>query len=472
MAEDARSIIPFGWNLATRDAVDHPTQERERALFPPGLTNVFVFALFNALSFQIVLGSPMILYAKSLAASATVLGIITGMMPLLVILQIPAANYVDRVGYKRFVYAGWGARVSVIFLMALVPLTGVFLDTTSRLALMLMLLFLFNLSRGISSSAWLPWLTSLVPAEVRGKYLAREAGWVSFGSFLALTWSAVCLGREPGAWRFAVDFGFSAIMGAISLSFLKRIPDVEIPERVRTSRTPVPFLEMARYAPFRKLLWGVLGWSVAYGGMTTFTVAFLKVQTRWADSEILLVVSTSFLGGLCSLFFGAVLDRLGSKPVLLLSFFVWAIIALGWSLVAGRVLAPQVLLMVLLQVLMGFLAALVNMANTRLAMAVIPVMGRSHFFAIYSVVLNVTLGLAPIFWGLIIDALRAVNLVHQGMEWNRYSIFFGAVALCFAVTVALARRLEEPAAVHLEDLLREILVQSPQRFWLRVWPRG
>ena len=39
------------------------------------------------------------------------------------------------------------------------------------------------------------------------------------------------------------------------------------------------------------------------------------------------------------------------------------------------------------------------------------------------------------------------------------------------VTLALARRLEEPAAARMEDLLREILIQSPQRFWLRFWPR-
>src|SRR3954465_3764744 len=99
---------------------------------PEGLHHAFWFALFNAFSFQIVLGSPMVLYAKSLEASATVLGIISGMMPLLVIFQIPAANYVDRVGYKRFVYAGWGARVSVIFVMALVPLTSGFLNPTTR----------------------------------------------------------------------------------------------------------------------------------------------------------------------------------------------------------------------------------------------------------------------------------------------------------------------------------------------------
>ncbi|MEY2409531.1 MAG: hypothetical protein QOF48_2201, partial [Verrucomicrobiota bacterium] len=58
---------------------------------PPGLNNAFFFATFNALSFQIIIGSPMVLYARTLGASATVLGLITGMMPLLVLFQIPAA---------------------------------------------------------------------------------------------------------------------------------------------------------------------------------------------------------------------------------------------------------------------------------------------------------------------------------------------------------------------------------------------
>jgi hypothetical protein len=64
----------------------------EKISFPPGLNHAFSFAAFNALSFQIVLGSPMVLYAKNLDATATVLGIISGMMPLLVIFQIPAAH--------------------------------------------------------------------------------------------------------------------------------------------------------------------------------------------------------------------------------------------------------------------------------------------------------------------------------------------------------------------------------------------
>src|SRR6476469_11000953 len=107
--------------------------ESESANYPPGLNKAFLFGTFNALSFQIVLGSPMVLYARNLGASATVLGIITGMMPLLVIFQIPAANYIGRVGYKRFVYAGWGTRVLFIFAIAVIPVLS-FLNNATKLS--------------------------------------------------------------------------------------------------------------------------------------------------------------------------------------------------------------------------------------------------------------------------------------------------------------------------------------------------
>src|SRR5258706_15274128 len=134
----------------------------------------------------------MILYAKSLAASATVLGVIAGMMPLLVIFQIPAASHINRIGYRKFVLAGWSTRVAFIFLMALVPLTGAFLNPANRLALMLALLFCFNLSRGISSCAWLPWITVLVPSALRGIYLVRDAAVQNVASFVIFLVSAVC----------------------------------------------------------------------------------------------------------------------------------------------------------------------------------------------------------------------------------------------------------------------------------------
>ena len=445
----------------------------QRPTFPPGLHNAYLFSVFNAFSYQIVLSSPMVLYAKTLGASATVLGIIAGMMPLLVIFQIPAASYIPRLGFKKFVYAGWGTRVMFIFAMALVPVTGFFLKGETRLALMLMLLFGFNLSRGISSCAWLPWITALVPGPLRGKYLARDQAVQNLASFFTFLIAAGCLAGNPRSWQFAVLFAFSAINGAVSLTFLKRIPDADMPEEIRASKGRVPWLEMLRFAPFRKLLRALVAYSVAYGGMTAFTVAFLKTETGMSEGMILLVNSVSFLGGLGSLWFlGSRLDHLGSKPVLTFCFSAWVAVLAGWIMLSGGVFPARLSVVLLLQFMMGLLAALIQMANTRLAMAIIPVMGRNHFFAIYSTLGNVTLGLAPIAWGLLIDAIGHHSTNWLGITWNRYTVFFAAAAFSFTITLALARRLHEPEAASMEDLLREILIQSPQRFWIRFWPRG
>lgn len=465
---------------SVRDTNQAVSRETSRAVeppkasaFPPGLHNAFLFAALNALSYPIMQSSPMVLYAKSLGASATVLGIIAGMMPLLVISQIPAANHINRIGYKRFVFGGWGTRVLFIFSLSLVTLLGGFLDAKNRLAIVMVLLFCFNLSRGISSCAWLPWLTALVPPGLRGKYLVRDAAMQNLGCFVAFLVAAGLLGGQPRAWQFSLLFAFSAVTGAASLGFLKRIPDVPTPGPARVSQAPVPWMEMTRHPPFRKLQRENIAWSLAYGGLTAFVVVFLKSVAGMSEGKILLVTSTSFLGGLGSFWLvESRLDRLGSKPVLTFSFVTWIVVLAGWLALAGGVLKMNLALVVVLQVLMGLLAAVVTMSNTRLAMAVIPVMGRNHFFALYSVLGNVTLGLAPIGWGLLIDAVGARSASWLGVEWNRFTVFFAAVSVVFVVALVLTRRLDEPKAAGLEELLRELLIESPQRFWFRFWPRS
>lgn len=446
----------------------------EPARYPAGLHNAYWFATFNALSFPIVIGGPMILYAKTLGASATVLGIIVGMMPLLVIFQIPAASHIGHVGYKRFVYAGWGMRVLFIAGLAVVPLLTGVLDATARLALVLLLLFAFNLSRGISSCAWLPWITALVPENIRGRYLTRDAACVNLASFLVVVLAAFTLGEEPAAWQFAALFILSAVMGGLSLVFLKRIPDVEPPaESRRNTSEPVPWLAISQHPPFRKLLHANVTWALAVGGLGAFTIAWLKTQAGLSEGHVLLVSSAAYLGGLSSLWLlGPRLDRLGSRPVMMFCMASWMVIVAGWMALAGGALQPTLPILVALQFLMGLAAALVNMANVRLAMAIIPVMGRDHFFALFSVVGSLAMGLSPILWGVLIDSLRGLNFVWHGFAVNRYSLFFALTALVFLVTFWLCQRLEEPKAASMEALLRDILIESPQRVWVRLWPKA
>lgn len=445
----------------------------ETPRLPPGFRHAYWFALFNALSFQIVLSSPMVLYAKSLGASATILGVVVSMMPLLVIFQIPAAQYIPKLGFRRFVYAGWGIRVAFIFGMAAVPLLGAFLDAGTQLALLLFLLFGFNLSRGISSCAWLPWITSLVPEAIRGRYLARDAAVVNLGSIVVFLVAALFLGHNPQPWQFSLLFAFSAVAGAASLTFLKRMPDVPVPQEPADGTGEVPWAAMLRHPPFQRLLLTVMLWAVVYGGMQAFPVAYLKTEAALSEGRILLLSTALYLGGMGSLWlFGTRLDALGSKPVLALAFGIFVLVLGGWSLMAGQTLPASTPFILALLLCMGLFAASANMAFTRLAMASVPVMGRNHFFALFSVAWNVTQGVAPILWGMMIDAIG--NFRHQAgaVQWNRYSIFFAAAAGVTLATLLTTRRLVEPKAASFEELLRDLLLRTPLKFWFRLWPRG
>lgn len=414
----------------------------------------------------------MILYATSLHASATVLGVIAGMTPFLSFLQIPAAHYFNRISYKRFMLGGWGSRTLFTMGMVLLPLVTGILDATTQLVLLLGLLLGFNFVRGLASGAWLPWISHLVPEKYLGRYLSGEAAMTNLGSFVAVILCALCLGTEPRPWQFAAIFAFSALMGLVSIIVLNRVPDVPITAEVRSSNQPVPWLEIFRHPPFQKFLQFVAVWSLAYGGLAAFIVAFLKAETGFSSGNILFITSVFFLGGLGSMaFMGHRLDRVGSKPMLVLALVAWVLMAAGWVALAGGVWEVQLSAILVLQLLMGLFATLMAVATNRLAMATIPAMGRSHFFVIYSVIANVILGLAPVAWGLVIDLIGDRHFLFAGVDWNRYSIFFALVLLVFLVAFALVRRLHEPKAASLEALLADILVGSPQRLWLRVWPR-
>lgn len=454
------------------EAGTSPPPESAPLRLPAALAPMYWFSALNALSFQPVLGSPMVLYAKSLGATATVLGILAGMMPLLVIAQLPAARFVNRVGYRRFVLSGWSIRVAVIFLIALIPITTSFLDAPTRLVLLLSLLLAFNVSRGVASAAWLPWVTELVPTTLRGRHFARDQVCMNAASVVTFAISGIVLGANGGAGQFSAIFFFAAVTGALSLPFLKRIPDVPPPPEPEGGSGRVPWREIAAHPPFRKLLRVNIAWSVAYGGLTTFVVTFLKMGAGLPEDRILYLMSLSFIGGVASPWLaGPRLDRLGSKPMLAFSMVIGFIIGAGWWLVAGGALKTTAALAVPLMMLLGLVNALFSAANNRLAMEIVPRLGRNHFFALFMVVWQSTLGLSPVLWGLLLDAVGARQGFLLGFAWNRYSLYFALVSVAFVVAFWLCQRLEEPRAAEVQRLFRELLVDEPRRWWTLVTGR-
>jgi MFS family permease len=280
------------------------------------------------------------------------------------------------------------------------------------------------------------------------------------------------LGDAAEAWQFTAVFLFSGASGFVSLLFLRRIPDVAVSEEQGGGTGPIPWGAMASHPPFRRLLEMNAAWSIAYGGLTTFIVSYLKSSAGFGERRILLVMSLSFVGGLASYWVaGQRVDRLGSKPVLGFTMAAGALGTLGWGLVAGGLLPATTGSTLGLAFLMGLCAALFSVANNRLAMSIVPVMGRNHFFALFAVVWQLTLGVSPILWGILLDAVGRHRSTALGLEWNRFSLFFLLATAAFGFAFLMTRRLDEPRAAGAHAMLHELLVQHPQKLLVRLFGR-
>ncbi len=442
----------------------------EPAKWPAGVNHLFTFFVFNFLSVMIVMDSPIFLYVESLGASATVMGVIAGLTPLMVVFQLPAADHVNRVGYKRFITTGWTVRLLFIAGLAIVPfLGGAAFDDRNKLAMVLAMLFLFNLVRGISSCGWYPWITGLIPEKVRGRYLTIENACNNVGSLLAFLLVAFYLGSEPEGRQFGMLFLMSLGFGLVSLIFIFKVPEVPAPQEEAEVAQAVPWGEIVRHPPFRKLLWVAFAWAMAMGGLMAFLVKFLKADgTGMADNQVMLATSSKFVGGLLTLWFlSSRLDRMGSRPVMHMAIGLWAVILAGWTAMAGGALEMGFGVVLGLHLAMGFGFSMFGMALSKLAMATVPKLGRSHFFALFSVVGSLTAGLFPIVWGLLIDVLRPVQKEWLGLEWNQFSIYFaGLIGVLFGA-VFLIQRLEEEKAARMDEFVADLVRNSPLRYWLR-----
>jgi hypothetical protein len=437
---------------------------------PAGVGNAYAFQVFNTISFSIVLTTPMLLYFKHLAASATVLGIVAALPPLLNILQIPAARFVEPVGYRAFVLRGWSVRALFIVGMAVVAVLPGKIDDATKIALMLMLLFAFNTSRGISVCGFLPWITQWIPETVRGRYIARDQMCSALAMVGTLMLAAAYLRREPSGGSFGVVFLASFVAAGISLLFLRRIPDVPPPQDRRGGR--VPWKEMAFYPPFLRLLVYNVIILAALAGGGVFWVPCLRDQFQMTDAQILVVGAITPVVAAASLLgLGKLVDRTGSRPVLALANLTLVAHFCCWAALGARLMPLRVWSILLIQMTAGIGLAALNLANQRLAMSIVPAMGRSHFFALFSVTQGLTLGVLPVLWGIALDALAGWHAGGAWWEWNHFSALYLALAAGCAAAQVYHARLTEPRAMTTEQFFRELFVDTPARAITRLIAR-
>jgi len=108
-------------------------------------------------------------------------------------------------------------------------------------------------------------------------------------------------------------------------------------------------------------------------------------------------------------------------------------------------------------------APLFALANTRLAMATVPEMGRSHFLRIVHGDQQPHAGHCAGGWGILLDSLQGWHATWGLWQWNQYALLYCAMTLTIVASQFALHRLAEARAMTTEQFFRELFVETPSR---------
>lgn len=436
-----------------------------RSLHHPGNRRwALAFEVVNACSWSAMLGVPLILLLKSQHAQGWVLGTALALLPLTQALQPLGARWLPRYGYRGLMVRGWTARTLMVGLMALLALRMDDLPPAAVIGTTLVLLTIFTVIRGLTSCAWMPWITQIVPEQGRGRYLAWSTALIQATVAACLMLFAWVLEALPGPAGFACIYAWGCLTGFAAAWTMLRIDDA--PAAAEGAIGRVPWGAILAHAAFRRLLVFLTLACVALAALGVLWVPVLRDIHHQGDAFIARLPVFASLAQLVVLpVLGPLVDRTGSRPMLAVSLAVWVVHAGLWAGLAAGWLPLDYGTLAAIQATAGLGSASFVVASQHLLMGTVPGQGRTHFFALHSVAMAIGQGVAPVLWGLALDISHDWPALAMGLGAHAALYLLSAVLLAVAMLMSL--RLSEPRALSTAAFLGELL-RTPARALARL----
>lgn len=234
--------------------------------------------------------------------------------------------YLETHSRKRILYRWLTASAFVLFLLFLAfPVSRVAGDRAA-IWFVVGVTFLFGIAANVGSSAWMPYLSHLVPRSIRGRFFGSLRTWWRLTSFVGTVTAGWILGKEPGQLEFSLAFGIGAFCNLFYGYYLRRLPETP-PERagqaesvLANARAVLADTRFRRFLAFIFLVYFV------QSAATPFAVPFLKRSLGFPSSFSVYSASSIAVGAIVSLLlWGRISDRFGSRLVFIASLLLTAL---------------------------------------------------------------------------------------------------------------------------------------------------
>lgn len=409
-------------------------------------------------------GAILTAWAIYLHASTLVTGMVLALSQLAQLFQFPAAWTTSWLGHRRACV--WLVSASRQAMLPLIAVPFLPLSDAQRQGVLLGVAAIAAVLGVLGNNAWVTWMGELVPKRVRGRYFGRRTAYCTLGGALAAAMAGVLLDRAEAHGSTGLTLAALQAVGSLCgivttlLMLRQHDPRPGLSEvRVGWAQLMLPLRDPA----MRGFLAYLAAWNFAVGVAGSFFALHMLRNLKMGYTLVAIHgTALALVRMLVAPVWGKLLDRLGSRPVLLACSFGISSIPFVWLFPTEDFLWP-----LLIDCLVaGVLWCGHTIASFNLPLAITSRHDRPFYLAAFSTISGLAFSVATLAGGLLAQALpdRFEVFGHTMYDLQVVFVMSGFLRLAAAF---VSLRIEEPAARGLDALWAALVDGLPRPAWLR-----
>lgn len=182
------------------------------------------FTAFNVVSWQCIVGSILVLFARHIGMPPAWVGFLISFMPLSMMLAVFTVPIVARFGSKRVMFSAWLVRNLLACSVFLMPWAILKWGPRAGWYGLMAVTLAFCLIRAMGAPGWWPWLHEMVPSSQSGRFFSAQTGITQSVNVGVVLGQGLILSEDPTLDRFLIIYAIGITAGLVSLMRMLRLP--------------------------------------------------------------------------------------------------------------------------------------------------------------------------------------------------------------------------------------------------------
>lgn len=440
------------------------------------MNRITVAGCLAMIYFEFTSAGPRTDLLDKIGASYVQFGVLEAIPPLMLLMQFLSGLMVTRLTRRKplWIVLLIAQRVMAIP-FALLPILFPTMPTAELVWCMIGCLALGEACANMGVPMWFSWMSDILPHRTLGEFWARRRKWTALSSTVSLIVSAgifwVCKDLDV-RWTYMLAAGIGATAGVIDILMFLKVHEPAM------AHGPAPsfrlFASPFRDTNFRRFILYNAYWSFA----ATFGFAFFRLyMLRYLKMELWQIQMIFCFHAFGGVFFapqiGRLVDRIGSRPIIVLCSVLKSLVVIGIFLAQpGWV---HMLHLIPIFILDNILNTGMFVAHNNYMLRYSPRAARPMYVAAVLATSGLVGAGTNVLAGQVLQSLARWGMDQHpvewaGLHWTNFHVVFCISILLRWVAIPIAMRIREPKAEEPSDVLFETIVPAVVQ-WL-TFPTG